>query len=557
MGSEGNNEELDVLRTSVTTPHSSLLLTPHSQSVIYSIIIFLIAFVLLNATSQMVPMCWDEGDSFWRAEQIELWLGLKDAPADAKPTSDSLPYIAYSEGHPAFYGLLAASGDVLGRFVPGAGFRTFFLFFYALAIAAVFRKLLWRYPTSAVPALIAAASMILIPRLYCHAHFAVNDSILTSCWVLAWVFFTEEEKPRSPWQAVPFGVFLGLTMASKFTGWLAIPCFAAVWLFHRNRNLFFYLLTGFVVAGLTFYAVNPPLWHNPIGGMSEFFSRNLGREETFNLTGCFFGRLYSITNSLPWYNTLAWVAVTIPVGILALVFLGVGELWRNRKTLFAQSLFLNVIILLVIRALPHVPAHDNERLIITAFAFLAIIAGLGTQTLSRLLERLSERRRCIVFNSLLIAIVLGSLSSWVVYAPHWLSYYNLTVGGLPGAYRMGLEPTYWWTDLDDSVLSWINENSKPGEKVQFQICSRYNLNKLIKDKKLRVNYASAAPGNYRWYVMQTRPSAMNKQDWRLAKTQTPAYTITIPFSGPGPWNLNSVPLIRIYDLECESDKAEE
>ena len=122
---------------------------------------------------------------------------------------------------------------------------------------------------------------------------------------------------------------------------------------------------------------------------------------------------------------------------------------------------------------------------------------------------------------------------------------------------MGLEPTYWWTDLDESTLNWINENSKPGEKVQFQICSRFNLNKLIEDKKLRVNYASAAPGKYRWYVMQTRPSAMNERDWRLVQTQTPVYTVSIPFSGPGPWNLKSVPLIRIYDLESESDKDEQ
>ena len=521
-----------------------------------SIVIFIIAFVLLNVTGKRLPLCWDEGDSFWRAEQIECWLGLKDATADAKPTADSLPYVTYSEGHPAFYGLLAATGDVLGQFVPGVGFRTLFYLFYALAIAAVFWKLLRRYPTTIAPAIIAAASMILIPRLYCHAHFAVNDSILTSCWVLTWVFFTEDESPKSAWGAIPFGVFLGLTRSSKFTGWLAIPCFAAVWLFHRNRNLFLYLLTGFVVAALTFYAVNPPLWFNPIGGMCEFFSRNMGREQTFNLTGYFFGRLYNVTYSLPWYNTLVWVAITIPVGILALILLGVGELWRNRKTLIAQSLFFNAIILLVVRALPRVPVHDNERLIITAFAFLAIIAGLGTQTLSRLLERLSERCQRVVFSSLLIAIVLGSLSSWVVYAPHWLSYYNLTVGGLPGAYRLGLEPTYWWTDLDDSVLNWINENNKPGEKVQFQICSRYNLNKLIRDKKLRVNYASAASGRYRWYVMQTRPSAMNDRDWRLTKTQTPAYSVTIPFSGPGPWNLNSVPLIRVYDLKENSEPDE-
>ena len=587
MESEGKNEELDVEQTPANTPHSkpltqndpsdqrervmsfraeartgsgaspsshSSLLTPHSQPFFYSIIIFIIAFVLLNVTGKRIPLCWDEGDSLWRAEQIELWLGLKVAPASAKPTADSLPYITYSEGHPAFYGILAASGDVLGRFVPDAGFRTLFYLFYAFAIAAVFGKLLRRYPTTIAPSMIAASSMILIPRLYCHAHFAVNDSILTSCWVLAWVFFTEEEKPRSVWHAIPFGFFWGLTMASKFTGWLAIPCFAAVWLFHRNCKLFLYLLAGFVVAALTFYIVNPPLWSNPIGGMCEFFSRNLGREETFNLTGYFFGRLENVTYSLPWYNTTVWILITIPVGILALVFLGFGELWRNRQMLFIQSLILNAAVLPIVRALPHVPAHDNERLFITAFAFLAIIAGVGTLTLKRLLSRLPEFRRRFVYVSLISVVFLGSLSSWIIYAPHWLSYYNLTVGGLPGAYRLGLEPTYWWTDLDDSVLNWINENSQPGEKVQFQLCSRYNLNILIREKKLRVNYASAAPGRYRWYVMQTRPSVMNKRDWHFAQTQTPAHTVTIPFSGTGPWNLSSVPLIRIYDLNAYSEE---
>ena len=523
--------------------------------IVLSITIFLIAFFLLNVTGNRLPLCWDEGDSLWRAEQIELWLGLKDEPQESRPTADSLPYVRYSEGHPAFYGILTAAGDVLGRSLPGAGARTFFYFFYAFAIAAVFGKLLRTQSTSAA-AFTAAACMILIPRLYCNAHFAVNDSILTSCWVLAWVFFTEEEKPHSLWRAVPFGVFLGLAMASKFTGWLAILCFAVVWLFHRNGRLFAYLLTGFLVAGLTFYAVNPPLWLHPIDGVCEFFSRNLGREQTFNLTGYFFGRLYNVTHSLPWYNTLVWVLITIPVGILPLVFFGFGELWRNRKTIFAQSLFFNAIILLVVRALPHVPAHDNERLIITAFAFLAIIAGLGTLTLSRLLERFSEYNRRIVFNSVLIMIFLGSLSSWIIYAPHWLSYYNLAIGGLPGAYRLGMEPTYWWTDLDNATFNWINQNSKPDEKVQFQLCSRYNLNKYIREKQLLVNYASSAPGRYRWYVMQTRPSVMNDRDWRFAKEKTPAHTVSIPFSGPGPWNLNSVPLIRIYDLKESNEEVD-
>lgn len=543
--------------------------------------IFAAVFLLMSFTSRILPLGWDEGEARWRADAIVSWVD----DLNAKPLSESFSeseikrswmFISYREGHPAFYGIVCAAGEALGRILPGCGSRTFFLLFYAAAAAGAFCKIkritesplnnpeenqnesgginLW---TSCAAGIVGVLCLILIPRLFAHAHFSVNDSILTSCWLLAWVFFTLEEKPASAARAIPFGLFLGLTMASKFTGFLAIPCFLLAGLIKRNRAMTRYLICGLTTACVVFYLVNPPLWHDPISGMGEFFHRNLNREESFNLTGYFFGSLYNITYSLPWWNSITWVLITVPVGILILVWFGLRQLWADRRRLYAPVLGANAAVLLVVRALPGAPAHDNERLIISAFAFLAIIAGLGAGRALRNRafdwfhnsddKKIFKRFFC---TELAIALIfLGSLSSWLIYAPHWLSYYNLAVGGLPGAYRLGLEPTYWWTDLDEQTLRWINDNSRRGEKVRFQACSVFNLNLLIEQKKLRVNFALQAPGKYRWYVMQTRPSLMSQSDWNRAQSQTPVYTLSIPFAGFGPWNLQSVPLIRIYKIE--------
>ncbi len=530
--------------------------------------LFIAVFSLLVTTSSILPLCWDEGEARWRAESIEEWFSLFPKRSLGESFSrDSIEqgwkFVVYREGHPAFYGLLAAAGQAWGRINPSADARTFFLMFYAFAVSGVFWKVRKIQPESPFAAWASVLCLLMTPRLYAHAHFSVNDSILTSCWLLTWVCFTDSPHPKSIISSILCGIFLGLTAASKFTGLMAIPCFLIAGLFYRNREMGWYLFRCMITAAIVFFIVNVPLWIDPIYGLIRFFQLNLGREQTYNISGWFFGCRYNMTYSLPWFNTLVWVGITVPVGFLLFLIFGFVQLVKNRSRVYVPVLIANAVILLIIRSLPHAPAHDNERLFISAFAFIAIIAGLGAGRIwkYRLFDlydtiRLDkDRLRVRATGLILFFIFLGSASSMYLYTPHWLSYYNLAIGGLPGAYRAGMEPTYWWTDLDDSALDWLNKNALPGEKVQFQSISGYNLNLLISEKKLRVNYAPKAPGEYRWYVLQSRPSLYSELDLLLQQSYTPAYTGAIKVSGIGPWNLSSVPLIRIYALEkTESEK---
>ena len=48
-----------------------------------------------------------------------------------------------------------------------------------------------------------------------------------------------------------------------------------------------------------------------------------------------------------------------------------------------------------------------------------------------------------------------------------LSYYSPLVGGLPGATRLGMEPTYYWDGLRSEARNWLRDNTRPGQTIHF------------------------------------------------------------------------------------------
>jgi hypothetical protein len=78
-----------------------------------------------------------------------------------------------------------------------------------------------------------------------------------------------------------------------------------------------------------------------------------------------------------------------------------------------------------------------------------------------------------------------------------LSYYSPLVGGLPGATRMGMEPTFYWDALRPEVLDWLNTHTPPGQKVRF---SRYPTSWLYlrQTGRLRPAILPTDPGDWAW-----------------------------------------------------------
>ncbi len=483
----------------------------------------LAAALALSATAPMLPMTWDEGDSLRRAGQI---------------SQGRWEFTVEREGHPAGFGIVIAAGWRLaaGWLPPLTAARFGPMLLFAAAAGALFYRLAKDHSLTA--GLGGAAAMLLLPRMFAHAHVAASDGPLTACWVLAWAVFAPA---RQGWKwALLWGGLLGATLSMKATGWLAPVPFVLWAALYRDRAALRALGIGLPVALVVFFLMNPPLWQQPVDGWATFFRLNFGRAGGgLNISTWFLGRMYNLDHALPWYNTLVWTAVTVPPGLLLLAATGtVAALRRPGRRSADVLILLNGLVLLVVRTLPGVPVHDGVRLFLPSFAFVAAMAGIGAHEVYGWAARrwpARRRPRVLWIGGLVGVYAACSVNLWL-YAPQWLSYYSPAIGGLPGAAAAGMEPTYWWDALDADAIEWLHANTPAGEKIRFAAPSPDNLVWMNQWGVLRRGWHEAQPGRYRWYVVQHRPSAWQPPDRWLLENATPVYRKT----------LLGVPLLSVY-----------
>jgi len=521
---------------------------------LYSALVALWVAAMLLATSGPLPMVWDEGNAVLRAEGIERWLGRwaggRPGPFAAEAIAADWSYTTQCEGHPAFYGIVIAAGRLVsaGWMAPLTGARLGPMLLFGLAAGAMFYRMARQWSPAAACG--AVAAMVFLPRLFAHAHFASFDGPLTSCWILAWAAF--DPARRKPAWAVGWGALLGMTMSCKATGWaVAVPF--AVWAgLYRDRPAAKALLVGVPAALATFFLLNPPLWHAPLEGLVRFWQLNLDRAANpgLNISTQFLGQMYNLDVSLPWWNTLFWTVVAVPLGTLLLACEGLGVcLWRWRSRPEGILLVGQWAVLIVARALPGTPPHDGIRLFLPSFAMLAALAGVGCQAV---LQTTGRRRAAVAGLVLLFA---GSASSLAWYAPQWLSHYNLLLGGLRGATALGMEPTYYWDGLDRSVIDWLHRNTPEQATIAFGAISPENLELtrrwgILRREAILARASRPNPSfdSCPWYVLQHRPSGLDEADLRLMAHGRPALRKTIRQGGWGPWRLD-VPIGEVYPYD--------
>jgi hypothetical protein len=239
----------------------------------------------------------------------------------------------------------------------------------------------------------------------------------------------------------------------------------------------------------------------------------------------FFGTMTNPTVPYsPWYNTIAWLALATPAPVFVLGLIGLAGIVRAWRDLTSTSLVFHWLILMIVRALPGAPAYDGIRLFLPAFGFWCLLAAVGVSRAydwSWLPPRAWQRG--VAGTVLAIAIASGGISI-VRYFPQTLSHYSLLVGGVRGAARLGLDPTYWWDALDDDALTWINAHTSTNGAVAFSSSLIENAPLLHRWGRLRPEMADPAWGlPFEWYVVQNRPGTLKPVDRTLIDTQTPEY----------------------------------
>lgn len=304
----------------------------------------------------------------------------------------------------------------------------------------------------------AGLALILFPRSFAHAHLATLDTFLSLFWTLALISADSALRSRRPVLGLALAGFAwGLALLTKIHAVLLPPLILLDALLRKEpapRRRALGLVLWASVGLAVFFAGWPWLWFDTSSRLAAYLSTST---ERLSLSVLYLGHVYP-DRSVPWHYPWLYFALVVPVGLHVLGFVGVATAWRIRRDdplpLVLCASILEFLLIFSTRA----PVYDGERLFLHVFPAWAMLAGLG-------LDRLWRRARPGLPRRALVLVVGCQSAGLLLTSPCGLSYYNALTGGLPGATRLGLEPTYWGDALTGRFMSEVAEAVEPGSTI--------------------------------------------------------------------------------------------
>ncbi len=503
--------------------------------------LFGLTLALVGLTLTDPGVTWDEPFYFGSAQlQVEWFRALLSDPSmalDRDAVFAAWDWDHYHNPHPPVYKEAMALTWWATRGAVGelAAFRLAPALLFAGMIALVFR---WAAAGwGGVAGLGAALSILLMPRLFGHAHLGATETPLMAFWMAASAagWWAIERKGRHGWILV--GIAWGLAAGTKFTGLLAIVPLAAWGLWRDPRVTARGVAVGALVGAAVCFALNPMLWFDPVFFVQRWVDESLTRADWAPIATYYLGRVYQF--SVPWHHVFVMTAAVVPLGILALAAAGAVAGLRRLDPLAVLAAG-TVAFFWLTMLMPRAPHHDGARLFIVVFPFLAMLAGYG---LDRAWRRVAGWRR-----TALLALGFGPAAlqlAWV--HPYELAYYSEIVGGVRGARALGLETTYWMDTYTGPTLAWMNENLPRGAPV-FVFGDPMGLELQKQWGTLRSDLdVEAMPGEAAWALVQMRQGFMGPALVDLVRTARPAHSV----------ELQGVPLVAIYRIRSPAPEPED
>lgn len=406
---------------------------------------------------------------------------------------------------------------------------------YAISIALLFLLVSECY--GIVPGLTASLGLLLTPPAFGHAHLAALDSPIASMWLITAVCFVKGLHSRA-W-AVGFAVAAGLTMNTKVHGFAApVPMF--LWaMFYFRKEAVANIWACVLITPFVLWLSNPLYWHAPVYEIVQFLDNMLHKGTYEKIATTFMGEKYAY--SPPKYYAPFMVLITTPPMILVLASLGM--LWAG-KYIFKRDpdkplggkldvfLLFNMMTALGLTMFKNIPIYDGVRLFLPAFSFLAGLAGTG---LYQFCQRFKEgKKRFTRMTGIALVSLLLSAISIIRIHPFEMSYFNLYIGGLPGAKSLDMEPTYWNDAFTLDTVKLMNEKYKGkvfswrnGVEVTFDYYKEIGLidDSIVQKKK-----------GYDYYLLQYRLGWFEPKSWYYALYMAPEHSV----------QREGVPLLEIY-----------
>jgi len=373
----------------------------------------------------------------------------------------------------------------------------------------------------------------------------VTDMPLTALWFITVYCFWRGLKD---WRwSVALGVVWGLALSTKFPA-LLIPIPLILWahLYHRKdytNNIF----SMCFLAPPVMIASQPYLWHRTFMRILEFLYEGISRGYRLETNyGIFFFNQVLSSSDLPWYYSFLMTGITVPETFLVLIFVGLIGLVRARLQQKIIVLFLfNVVFILSLGILPGAVLHDVNRIMLPVLPFLAGLAGYGFFIL---VEWLAQKAECItalqtvthlqskLVTAVFVLVLFLPALDLLAYHPYELSYFNRLIGGIRGAYRRGLEVTYFMEAMTPDFLAYLNRELPPNAVVNASF-SNFMLKHYQKEDRLRKDIRITENDDYNFYILLNRQSFFTKKNWNLLDRTENLY---------GTVSLYGVPLVLVY-----------
>lgn len=276
-------------------------------------------------------------------------------------------------------------------------------FVLSAALVVPLTYLLARTSLRRRPALLAAASLLLVPRVAHHVAIGAPEAIAAAAWLIVLVPYVASLRRRSPWlfvaTGVAFGVALSMSLAASWLP-LLVPVHFLVARFSTTRRLAkagqmplpSALLAMLVLGPAALLALSPWLWHETLPRLRDLVVASLAP----SIAPTLYRGVTIASSPVPRSFALELVVVALPATTLALATVG-GSVLASRARRRRDRAGVGPLVVVGLAFALVVPAIAPDMLlefpprIELALPFVAIAAGVGLDRSIALVARLAPR----------------------------------------------------------------------------------------------------------------------------------------------------------------------
>ena len=349
-------------------------------------------------------------------------------------------------------------------------------------------RLAWRLFDNRLIALLALLLFLLHPRLYAHSYLNSKDLPFLALLVIA-LYLLERAFRRDTMGAfLLLGVAVGLLTNLRIMGIMLFPAVVAM----RGLDLFYagegperkrLLLTAglfTLAAGLTWYAVTPYAWTNPVNYLAVNLDLTINHP---TIVAVLFQGQRIFSDQLPPHYGVTWFGITTPPLILLLGFIGMaavvarvfrrpGAVFRNTRLRFALLLLAGFLLPPLAAAVLGSNQYGDWRHSYFIYAPFCLLAAGGWGGLAAAWRQQCRRPRPAVTYGLtglglaLIALQLTQLH------PVQYNYFNFLVDRTtPERLRTQYRLDYWQLAAKGALERLLE--SHPGESLVVRAEGRH------------------------------------------------------------------------------------